>query len=86
MASRIGLGADERGFSARSSGYSTADMLVLTRRVPFGSLWEWPGSLGHPILKLFGLIAALFMTVVLVALGVIALIIDIILLPFRLLL
>jgi hypothetical protein len=61
-------------------------VLVLTRRVPFGPVWGWPGSLGHPVLKLFGLIVALLATVVLVVVGVISLIIDIILLPFRLLL
>jgi hypothetical protein len=61
-------------------------MLVLTRRVPFGPVWGWPGSLGHPVLKLLGLVVALLATVVLVVMGVISLIIDIILLPFRLLL
>lgn len=61
-------------------------MFTLTQRVPFGPVWGWPGTLGHPILKLFGLVIALFATVVLVVLAVVALIIDIILLPFRLLL
>jgi hypothetical protein len=61
-------------------------MFVLTRRVPFGGVWGWHSGLGHPILKLFGLILALFATVVLVVFAVVAIVIDIILLPFRLLL
>jgi hypothetical protein len=61
-------------------------MFTVTRRVPFGPLWGWHGSLGHPVLKLFGLIVALLATVVLAAVAVIAIIIDIVLLPFRLLL
>jgi hypothetical protein len=61
-------------------------MFVLTRRVPFGGVWGWHAGLGHPILKLFGLIIALLLTVLLVVVAVISLVIDIILLPFRLLL
>jgi hypothetical protein len=61
-------------------------MFTLTRRVPFGSVWGWPGTLGHPILKLFGLIVAVLAIVVLAVVAVISLIIDIVLLPFRLLL
>jgi hypothetical protein len=54
--------------------------------VPFGGVWGWHAGLGHPILKLFGLLLALIATVVLAAFALLALIIDIILLPFRLLL
>jgi hypothetical protein len=54
--------------------------------VPFGGVWGWHRGLGHPILKLFGLLVALVATVVLAAFALLALIIDIILLPFRLLL
>lgn len=61
-------------------------MFTFTRRVPYGSVWGWPGTLGHPILKLFGLILAVLATVVLLVLSVVSLIIDIVLLPFRLLL
>lgn len=61
-------------------------MLVFTRRVPFHGIWGWHAGLGHPILKLFGLIFALLVTVVLVVLAVIALVVDIVTLPFRLLL
>jgi hypothetical protein len=61
-------------------------MLVLTRRVPFGGVWGWHGGLGHPILKLFGFLVALVVTVVLAVLAIVTLVIDIILLPFRLLL
>lgn len=61
-------------------------MFVFTRRVPFGSVWGWPGTLGHPILKLFGLIIAVLVTVVLLVLALVSLVIDIVLLPFRLLL
>ena len=60
--------------------------MVLTRRVPFGGVWGWHGGLGHPILKVLGLFVALLATVVLIAVAVITLIIDIITLPFRLLL
>ena len=61
-------------------------MFAFTQRVPFGSVWGWHRGLGHPILKLFGLIVALLATVVLAVFAVVALVIDIILLPFRLLL
>jgi hypothetical protein len=61
-------------------------MFALTQRVPFGGVWGWHSGLGHPILKLFGLLVAVVATVVLLAVAVIAIIIDIILLPFRLLL
>lgn len=61
-------------------------MFTLTRRVPFGGVWGWHAGLGHPILKLFGLIVAILATVVLAVFAVISLIIDILLLPFRLLL
>jgi hypothetical protein len=61
-------------------------MFGLTQRVPFGSVWGWHRGLGHPILKVFGLIVALFATVLLVAVALVALIVDIVLLPFRLLL
>jgi hypothetical protein len=61
-------------------------MFVLTRRVPFGGVWGWHAGLGHPILKLFGLIIAVLATLVLVIFAVVSLVIDIILLPFRLLL
>ena len=61
-------------------------MFEFTRRVPFGGVWGWHRGLGHPILKLFGLLLALLATVVLAAFALLALIIDIILLPFRLLL
>jgi hypothetical protein len=61
-------------------------MFVLTRRVPFGPVWGWHGGLGHPILKLFGLLVVLLVTVVLAVLAVLTLVIDIVLLPFRLLL
>jgi hypothetical protein len=61
-------------------------MFAFTQRVPFGGVWGWHRGLGHPILKIFGLLVALVATVVLAAFAVLALIIDIILLPFRLLL
>jgi hypothetical protein len=61
-------------------------MFEFTRRVPFGGVWGWHSGLGHPILKLFGLIVALAATVVLAALAVVAIVVDIVLLPFRLLL
>ncbi len=61
-------------------------MFGLTRSVPFGPVWGWHASLGHPILKLFGLVIAVLASVVLIAVALVALIIDIILLPFRLLL
>jgi hypothetical protein len=61
-------------------------MFVFTRRVPFGGVWGWHAGLGHPILKLFGLLLALVATVVLAVFALLALVIDIILLPFRLLL
>jgi hypothetical protein len=61
-------------------------MFFFTRRVPFGGVWGWHSGLGHPILKIFGLLVALVATVVLAAFALLALVIDIILLPFRLLL
>jgi hypothetical protein len=61
-------------------------VFAFTQRVPFGGVWGWHAGLGHPILKLFGLLVAVVATVVLAAFALIALIIDIILLPFRLLL
>lgn len=61
-------------------------MFVLTRRVPFGGVWGWHAGLGHPILKLFGLLLAILATVVLVVVAVVFLVVDIVLLPFRLLL
>lgn len=61
-------------------------MLFLTPRVPFGGVWGWHRGLGHPVLKLFGLLVALVATLVLAVLAVITLVIDIITLPFRLLL
>jgi hypothetical protein len=60
-------------------------MFAFTQRVPFGGVWGWHRGLGHPILKVFGLIVALFLTVLLVAVALVALVIDIVLLPFRLL-
>jgi hypothetical protein len=61
-------------------------MFAFTQRVPFGPVWGWHRGLGHPILKLFGLIVALLATVLLVAVALVALVVDIVLLPFRLLL
>jgi hypothetical protein len=61
-------------------------MFVFTRRVPFRGVWGWHAGLGHPLLKLIGLLLALVATIVLIVLAVVALIIDIISLPFRLLL
>jgi hypothetical protein len=61
-------------------------MFTLTRRVPFGGVWGWHSSLGHPLLKLVGLVVALLATAVLVVLAVVAIVIDIVLLPIRLLL
>ncbi len=61
-------------------------MFALTQRVPFGGVWGWHSGLGHPILKLFGFLVAIVATVVLAALALVAIIVDIILLPFRLLL
>lgn len=61
-------------------------MFGLTQRVPFGPVWGWHGGLGHPILKLFGFLVALLATVVLAVVAVVTLVIDIVLLPFRLLL
>jgi hypothetical protein len=61
-------------------------MFVFTRRVPFGGVWGWHAGLGHPILKLFGLLVALLVTVLLAVAAVLTLVIDIVLLPFRLLL
>jgi hypothetical protein len=61
-------------------------MFALTQRVPFGGVWGWHAGLGHPILKIFGLLVALVATVVLAAFALVAIVIDIILLPFRLLL
>jgi hypothetical protein len=49
-------------------------------------VWGWHAGLGHPILKLFGLIIAVLATLVLVIFAVVSLVIDIILLPVRLLL
>jgi hypothetical protein len=61
-------------------------MFVMTRRVPFAGLWGWPGGLGHPILRLLGFLLAVVGTVVLVAVSVVFLILDIVLIPVRLLL
>ena len=61
-------------------------MFVFTKKVPYGGVWGWHRSLGHPLLKLFGLLVALLATIALAVVSVIALVIDIILLPFRLLL
>ena len=61
-------------------------MFAFTQRVPFGSVWGWHSGLGHPILKLFGLLVAVVVTVLMLALALVALVVDIILLPFRLLL
>lgn len=58
----------------------------MTRRVPFAGLWGWPGGLGHPILRLLGFLLAVVGTVVLVAVSVVFLILDIVLIPVRLLL
>ncbi len=59
---------------------------LFVTRVPFGSAWGMPGRAGHPIMKLIFGIFALISFVVLLAVGLVVLVIDIILLPFRLLL
>lgn len=55
-------------------------------RVPFASAWELPGRAASPILVIFYVLAALVWGIVLVALGLVVLVVDIVLLPFRLLL
>ncbi len=56
-----------------------------TSRVPFGTVWGWPGGARNPLMKLVALVGALLGTVVLVVMAVVSIIIDIVLIPFHLL-
>jgi hypothetical protein len=55
-------------------------------RLPYGSAWGFHRNVGHPILKLFALLAGLIAFVLLLVVGLVVLIVDIVLLPIRLLL
>lgn len=55
-------------------------------RVPYRSALDMPGRARHPIAKIFLTLVALVAFVVLLAVGLVVLIVDIILLPIRLLL
>jgi hypothetical protein len=54
-------------------------------RVPFNSALELPGRAANPILAIFFFIAAVVWGIILAAVGLVVLVIDILLLPFRLL-
>lgn len=58
----------------------------LTRRVPFAAVFGWMAVSRHPLLKLFLLVGVILGTIVLAVVAVVSLILDILLLPFRLLL
>ena len=58
---------------------------MLYRRVPLGSAWRLPRRARHPVLRIFLGLFALIGMIVLFVIAVVALLIDILLLPIRLL-
>lgn len=61
-------------------------MFRLTKALPFAAVWAWLDGVTNPIFKLLALVVAVIATVLLLVAGIVSLIIDIILMPFRLLL
>jgi hypothetical protein len=61
-------------------------MFPLTRRVPFAAVFGWLALASHPLLRLVMLIGVALATVVLIVLSVVAIVVDIVLTPIRLLL